>query len=77
MRARIRRQLSLAPQQIDHEHCKEVGAIGAILDAHPELAEQVERDLLRDGVSRDWAWRDECRSGTPSAGGKADEPIQL
>jgi len=52
MRARIRRQLALTPQPIDHEHSREVAMIGAILDADPELAELVEADLLRHGADR-------------------------
>lgn len=53
MRRAIRRQLSLVRPPIDYEHSREVAAIGAILDAHPELAELVERDVLREGVSRE------------------------
>lgn len=53
MRARIRRQLSLTPQPIDHEHSREMAAIGAVLDAHPELAELVESDLLGRRANRD------------------------
>ena len=51
MRRSIRRQLSLVPVLIDHEHSREVAAIGVILDAHPELAERVERDLVGDNAS--------------------------
>lgn len=61
MRRSIRRQLPLLPQPIDHEHCREMMTIAAILDAHPEITEAVERSLVgevrstvgRNGMSAD------------------------
>jgi IS5 family transposase len=53
MRKSIYRQLTLTPQPIHHEHCREMAEIAAILDENPELEELVEHDLLHNGVSRD------------------------
>ena len=53
MRPSIHRQLPLVPPPINHEHCREVMQMGALLDAHPELEAMVEQDLVAKGVSRD------------------------
>lgn len=53
MRKSIYRQLTLTPQPIHHEHCREMAEIAAILDENPELEELVEHDLLHNGVNRD------------------------
>jgi IS5 family transposase len=43
----------LVPPPINHEHCREVMQMGALLDSHPELETMVEQDLVAEGVSRD------------------------
>lgn len=53
MRPSIHRQLPLVPSPINHEHCREVMQMGALLDAHPEIEAMVEQDLVAEGVCRD------------------------
>jgi IS5 family transposase len=53
MRRSVRDQLSLLPVPIDHNHSRELAAVRAILDAHPEFAQWVQTDLLAGGVDAD------------------------
>lgn len=53
MRASIHRQLPLVPPPIDHEHCREVMQMGALLDAHPKIEALAEADLIAADVSRE------------------------
>lgn len=53
MRRTVRDQLSLVPASIDHEHARELEAVRAILDAHPEFAAWVQTDLLAGGIDPD------------------------
>lgn len=50
MRRIIRDQLPLVPAPIDHPHGRELAAVRAILDAHPEFAKWVQADLLAGDV---------------------------
>ena len=53
MRPSIHRQLPLVPPPIDHEHCREVMQMRALLDAHPEIEALAEADLVEADVSRE------------------------
>lgn len=46
MRRSIRRQLSLVPVLPDHAHAREMAAISAVLDRHPEIEALVEKDIV-------------------------------
>ena len=50
MRRTVRDQLSLVPAPFDHDHARELAAVRAILDAHPEFARWVQADLLAGGI---------------------------
>ena len=53
MRSSVRDQLSLVPAPFDHDHVRELLAMRAILDAHPEFARWVQADLLAGGIAAD------------------------
>ena len=53
MRRSVRDQLSLVPAPFDHDHVRELAAVRAILDAHPEFARWIQSDLLRGGIAAD------------------------
>lgn len=53
MRRSVRDQLSLVPAPFGHEHVRELQAVRAILDAHPEFARWVQADLLAGGIAAD------------------------
>jgi IS5 family transposase len=53
MRRSVRDQLPLVPAPFGHEHVRELQAVRAILDAHPEFARWVQADLLAGGVAAD------------------------
>src|SRR5262249_49716877 len=53
MRRSVRDQLSLVPAPFGHDHVRELQAVRAILDAHPEFARWVQADLLVGGVAAD------------------------
>jgi IS5 family transposase len=53
MRRSVRDQLSLVPAPFGHEHVRELQAVRAILDAHPEFARWVQADLLSGGIAAD------------------------
>jgi transposase, IS5 family len=53
MRRSVRDQLSLVPAPFGHDHVRELAAVRAILDAHPEFARWVQADLLAGGISAD------------------------
>lgn len=53
MRRTVREQLPLVPAPIDHNHSRELAAIGAILGAHSELAKWVQADLLAGDIDAD------------------------
>lgn len=53
MRRSVREQLPLLPAPFGHEHVRELQAVRAILDAHPEFARWVQADLLAGGISAD------------------------
>lgn len=53
MRRSVRDQLSLVPAPFGHEHVRELRAVRAILDAHPEFAKWVQADLLAGGIDPD------------------------
>ena len=53
MRRTVRDQLPLVPASLDHEHARELEAVRAILDAHPEFAKWVQSDLLAGGIDPD------------------------
>ena len=53
MRRSVREQMSLVPASLDHEHARELGAVGAILDGHPEFGRWVQTDLLAGGIDPD------------------------
>jgi len=53
MRRSVRDQLPLVPASIDHDHVRELAAIRAILDAHPEFAKWVQADLLAGDIAAD------------------------
>ena len=50
MRRSVRDQLSLVPVPFGHDHIRELQAVRAILDAHPEFARWVQADLLAGGI---------------------------
>jgi transposase, IS5 family len=50
MRQSVRDQLSLVPAPFGHQHIRELQAVRAILDAHPEFARWVQADLLAGGI---------------------------
>jgi IS5 family transposase len=50
MRHSVRDQLPLVPAPFGHEHVRELLAVRAILDAHPEFARWVQADLLAGGI---------------------------
>ncbi len=54
MRRSVRDQLSLVPAPFGHDHARELAAVRAILDAHPEFARWVQADLLAGGISADY-----------------------
>ncbi|HSH39886.1 MAG TPA: ISNCY family transposase [Chthoniobacterales bacterium] len=53
MRRSVRDQLSLVPAPFAHDHVRELQAVRAILDAHPEFAKWVQADLLAGGIAAD------------------------
>jgi IS5 family transposase len=53
MRRSVRDQLSLVPAPFGHDHVRELQAVRAILDAHPEFARWVQADLLAGGIAAD------------------------
>jgi IS5 family transposase len=53
MRRSVRDQLPLVPAPFGHEHVRELAAVRAILDAHPEFARWVQTDLLAGGIAAD------------------------
>ena len=53
MRRSVRDQLPLVPAPYGHEHVRELQAVRAILDAHPEFARWVQTDLLAGGIDAD------------------------
>ncbi|MEP6866741.1 MAG: ISNCY family transposase, partial [Deltaproteobacteria bacterium] len=53
MRRSVRDQLPLAPAPYGHEHVRELQAVRAILDAHPEFARWVQADLVAGGIDPD------------------------
>lgn len=53
MRCSVRDQLPLVPAPFGHEHVRELQAVRAILDAHPEFAKWVQADLLAGGIAAD------------------------
>src|SRR5574337_1949432 len=53
MRRSVRDQLPLVPAPFGHDHVRELAAVRAILDAHPEFARWVHADLLAGGVDAD------------------------
>ena len=53
MRSSVRDQLLLVPAPFDHDHVRELLAMRAILDAHPEFARWVQADLLAGGIAAD------------------------
>ena len=53
MRRTVRDQLPLVPAPFGHDHVRELAAVRAILDAHPEFARWVQADLLAGGVAAD------------------------
>lgn len=53
MRRSVRDQLSLVPAPFGHDHIRELHAVRAILDAHPEFARWVQADLLSGGIDPD------------------------
>ncbi len=54
MRTTHRRQLSLPVPSVPHKHARLLASMAAILDAMPELEEQVLSDLTSDGVRSDF-----------------------
>jgi IS5 family transposase len=53
MRRSVRDQLSLVPAPFGHDHVRELQAVRAILDDHPEFARWVQADLLAGGIAAD------------------------
>ena len=53
MRRSVRDQLALVPAPFGHDHVRELAAVRAILDAHPEFARWVQADLLAGGIAAD------------------------
>jgi IS5 family transposase len=53
MRRSVRDQLSLVPAPFGHDHARELAAVRAVLDAHPEFARWVQADLLAGGIAAD------------------------
>ena len=53
MRRSVRDQLSLVPAPFGHDHVRELAAMRAILDTHPEFARWVQADLLAGGIAPD------------------------
>lgn len=53
MRRSVRDQLPLVPAPFGHDHVRELQAVRAILDAHPEFARWVQADLLAGGIAAD------------------------
>lgn len=51
MRRGVRDQLLLVPSPFGHAHVRELAAVRAILDAHPEFARWVQSDLLAGGIA--------------------------
>src|SRR5499433_2612619 len=53
MRRSVRDQLPLVSAPFGHDHVRELAAVRAILDAHPEFARWVQADLLAGGIDAD------------------------
>src|ERR1041384_3539104 len=53
MRRSVCDQLPLVPAPFGHDHVRELAAVRAILDAHPEFARWVQADLLAGGIAAD------------------------
>lgn len=53
MRRSVRDQLPLVSAPFGHDHVRELQAVRAILDAHPEFARWVQADLLAGGIAAD------------------------
>lgn len=53
MRRSVRDQLPLVPAPFGHDHVRELQAVRAILNAHPEFAKWVHADLLAGGIAAD------------------------
>jgi IS5 family transposase len=53
MRRSLREQLLLVPASFDHLHVRELQAMSAILEAHPEFSKWIQADLLAGGIRAD------------------------
>jgi len=53
MRRSVRDQLPLVPAPFGHDHVRELAAVRAVLDSHPEFARWVQADLLAGGIAAD------------------------
>jgi IS5 family transposase len=53
MRRSVRDQPPLVPAPFGHDHVRELQAVRAILDTHPEFARWVQADLLAGGIAAD------------------------
>jgi IS5 family transposase len=53
MRRSVCDQLPLVPAPFGHDHVRELQAVRAILDAHPEFARWVQADLVAGGIAAD------------------------
>jgi IS5 family transposase len=53
MRRILREQLLLVPASFDHLHVRELQAMSAILEAHPEFSKWIQADLLAGGIRAD------------------------
>jgi transposase, IS5 family len=53
MRHSVRDQLPLVPAPLGHDHVRELAAVRAILDVHPEFARWIQADLVAGGIRPD------------------------
>ena len=53
MRRSLCEQLPLVPASFDHQHVRELAAVRAILDAHPEFGRWVQADLIAGDIDAD------------------------
>ncbi len=51
MRQKLHPQMAFAPALVNHEHARELDAMSAVLETHPQLLDLVFRDLPRGKVS--------------------------